>query len=293
MAGSRYQYVKKFELPDPILPGTFMVLRIDGHAFHRLSEVHKFAKPNDERALQLMDHAARDVMNEYKDIVLAFGESDEYSFLFRKSTALYNRRQAKIVTTLTSLFTSSYVFNWSRYLPDTPLEYPPSFDGRIVVYPSQKEIRDYFSWRQADTHINNLYNTIFWALVQQGGETTTQAHAILRGTVSGTKNEMLHSRFGINYNTIPARYRKGSVLVQERVCSLCSWIFELPPASSDDLASTAGETPGTPQQPEQAPSGSSKQKASKKAHALTRIELHHCDIIGDEFWDQRPYLLAE
>lgn len=46
----------------------------------RLSEVHKFAKPNDERALQLMDHAARDVMNEYKDIVLAFGESDEYRF---------------------------------------------------------------------------------------------------------------------------------------------------------------------------------------------------------------------
>lgn len=29
-------------------------------------------------------------------------------------------------------------------------------------------------------HINNLYNTVFWALVQQGGETTTQAHATLR-----------------------------------------------------------------------------------------------------------------
>lgn len=29
-------------------------------------------------------------------------------------------------------------------------------------------------------HINNLYNTIFWALVQQGGKTTTDAHAALR-----------------------------------------------------------------------------------------------------------------
>lgn len=29
-------------------------------------------------------------------------------------------------------------------------------------------------------HINNLYNTAFWALVQQGGQTTTQAHATLR-----------------------------------------------------------------------------------------------------------------
>lgn len=40
--------------------------------------MHDFTKPNDERALQLMDHAARDVMNEFKDILLAFGESDEY-----------------------------------------------------------------------------------------------------------------------------------------------------------------------------------------------------------------------
>lgn len=123
------------------------------------------------------------------------------SFLFRKSTTLYNRRQAKILSTVTSLFTSSYVYHWSRYLPDTPLKYPPSFDGRIAMYPSPREIRDYFAWRQADSksiirrfgrlrlnqtdvqheaHINNLYNTIFWALVMQGGETTTQAHATLR-----------------------------------------------------------------------------------------------------------------
>ena len=29
-------------------------------------------------------------------------------------------------------------------------------------------------------HINNLYNTVFWALVQQGGQTTREAHATLR-----------------------------------------------------------------------------------------------------------------
>ena len=47
----------------------------------RLSEAHDFIKPNDERALRLMDHAARDVMHEFRDICLAFGESDEYRFL--------------------------------------------------------------------------------------------------------------------------------------------------------------------------------------------------------------------
>lgn len=36
------------------------------------------------------------------------------------------------------------------------------------------------------------------------------------------------------------------------------------------------------------------QSASKKrARARTIVELHHCDIIGDEFWNSRPNLLAD
>ena len=35
MAGTKYAYVKNFELPDVLLPGTFIVVRIDGHGFHR------------------------------------------------------------------------------------------------------------------------------------------------------------------------------------------------------------------------------------------------------------------
>jgi len=44
----------------------------------RFSDVHKFEKPNDEKALELMDKSARMVMEEYGDISMAFGESDEY-----------------------------------------------------------------------------------------------------------------------------------------------------------------------------------------------------------------------
>jgi len=97
MAGSRFAYVRDFELPDPLLPDTYIVLRIDGHSFHRqsktcpwrpshgltfhfyrFSEDHGFAKPNDVRALQLMDEAAGSVMQSFPDITLAFGESDEF-----------------------------------------------------------------------------------------------------------------------------------------------------------------------------------------------------------------------
>ncbi len=48
--------------------------------FHRFSDVHSFTKPNDIRALELMDQAAQDVMRALPDAVLAFGESDEYRY---------------------------------------------------------------------------------------------------------------------------------------------------------------------------------------------------------------------
>jgi tRNA(His) guanylyltransferase len=42
--------------------------------------------------------------------------------------------------------------NWKSYFPDTPLRrIIPSFDARIVLYPGIREVRDYFSWRQADS----------------------------------------------------------------------------------------------------------------------------------------------
>ncbi|KAJ6492490.1 tRNAHis guanylyltransferase [Mycena vitilis] len=277
MAGSKYAYVRNFELPDPLLPGTFMVLRLDGHAFHRFSDEHEFAKPNDPRALALMDHAAKDLMQQHHDIVLAFGESDEFSFLIRKSASLYNRRQSKIVSTLTSQFTSSYVFRWAFYFPEYPLKYPPSFDGRLVLYPSAREIRDYFSWRQTDTHINNLYNTAFWALVQQGGESTTEAHATLKGTVSKEKHEILFSRFGINYNTLDARFRKGSTLVRE----------EIPP---DGPLSEAEGIPTTSLPGIFEPTTV---RMRTRAKPRTQVNVLHCDIIKDDFWDARPEILSD
>ena len=60
--------------------------------FCRFSDVHHFVKPNDERALNLMTRSAQCVMEEYKDIVLSYGQSDEYSFVFKKNTSVFNRR---------------------------------------------------------------------------------------------------------------------------------------------------------------------------------------------------------
>lgn len=74
----------------------------------------------------MANYAAENVMKEMQDIIFAYGmalkidagwcnkadflgQSDEYSFAFRKNTVLYKRREAKIITTLVSLFTSNYI----------------------------------------------------------------------------------------------------------------------------------------------------------------------------------------
>lgn len=81
MAGSRYEYVKRFELPDPLLPSTFFIIRLDGKGFHGFSKAHDFAKPNDTNALTIMNEAAKRVVGGRElngECVMAFGESDEY-----------------------------------------------------------------------------------------------------------------------------------------------------------------------------------------------------------------------
>ncbi|KAK9869358.1 hypothetical protein WA026_003115 [Henosepilachna vigintioctopunctata] len=217
MAKSKFEYVKSFETEDKLLPNCWIVVRVDGKSFHKFSEKHEFQKPNDMRALDLMNRSAVKVMEQYKDIVIAYGESDEYSFVLRKDTEIFNRRGFKIMTYINSLFTSSYVFYWKQYFKEVKLKSPPYFDARIVLYPTDENIRDYLSWRQADCHVNNLYNTTFWALVIKGGLSNIEAEKRLCGTFSSDKNEILFSEFNTNYNNEPEIFRKGTILLRKRI----------------------------------------------------------------------------
>ncbi|TKY90613.1 hypothetical protein EX895_000611 [Sporisorium graminicola] len=301
MAGTRFAYVRNFELPDSVIPDTYLVVRIDGKGFHKFSKAHSFAKPNDPLALELMNQAARYVMASLKGhVALAFGESDEYSFLLRKSTTLYSRRNSKITTHIVSLFTAAYVFNWTHFFPNRPLLHPPSFDGRMVVYPNERVVRDYFSWRQADTHINNLYNTAFWALVLNGGRTEQEATKELEGTVAADKHEILHTKFGINYDQLEPMYRKGTTLVwapsslpstshlDEGAPEATSSTPDADAAAAEDdaplLANPKDEKLRLKLSRKGAAKQARKQEKKDKKAMLSVLRTLHCDIIGDDFW---------
>ncbi|KAG4432099.1 Glucose-responsive transcription factor [Cadophora sp. M221] len=280
MANSKYEYVKNFEQPDLLIPNTWIVVRIDGRGFHKFSNKYAFEKPNDRRALDLMNAAAMAVMNELPDIVIAYGISDEYSFVFHKTLALFERRSNKLVTTIVSTFTAYYVHLWSAHFPDVPLTVPlPSFDGRAVQYPSVQNLRDYMSWRQVDCHINNLYNTTFWALIQNGGFDAKSAEKELAGSLSADKNEILFSRFKINYNNEPEIYKKGSVVFRD---------YEMvePGTASEIIDEDSAKTV------EEIALSKTQEEKDRKRRAKARITVQHVDIIKDEFWERRPWLLS-
>ena len=80
MANSKYEYVKLFEKENYLLPDTYIIIRVDGKGFHKFSQFYEFEKPNDLKALQVMNLAAEKLMSKYSDVMLAYGDSDEYSF---------------------------------------------------------------------------------------------------------------------------------------------------------------------------------------------------------------------
>lgn len=216
MANSKFEYVREFEQPDYLLRNTWIVVRVDGRAFTKMCARYGFEKPNDRRALDVMNAAAKAVVADLPEITIAYGVSDEYSFVLHKSCNLFERRASKLVSTIASTFTANYVHCWPNYFPGTPLSFPlPTFDGRAVCYPTIQNLRDYMSWRQADCHINNLYNTTFWSLVQLGGLDNKEAEKTLAGTLAADKNEILFSRFKINYNNEPEIFKKGSVVFRD------------------------------------------------------------------------------
>eukprot|EP01066_Platyproteum_vivax_P005773 Platyproteum_vivax@DN17420_c0_g1_i1.p1 len=266
MAKSRFEYVKKFEEATnfSILPDAWIVIRIDGKGFSEFTNLNDFEKPNDKWGLYLMAVAAQWVMTQFPDIRIAYGHSDEFSFVFHKSATIYGRRLCKLVSLVVSAFSSCYVAQWPHIMPE-PMKGIPFFDGRAVAYPSETSLKDYLSWRQADCHINNQYNMCFWVLVHSGCE-KQEAYSRLQGTCTADKNNLLFEH-QINYNECPEMFKKGNILVRKKL------------DPEKDLEETNREA--------------TEEFAHLCVKSSKSIHLLHVDLIHPSFWNRHPYILQK
>lgn len=192
---------------DPcVLPGVFLVARLDGRNFTRLTkEVHPFEAPFDLRFHdQLRQTAEHLMMCGGLKVVYAFTQSDEISLLFGPDSDGFGRKLRKLLSILSGEASARF----SLLLGSVAV-----FDCRISQLPTAELVVDYFRWRAEDAHRNALNAHGYWLLRRQGRD-VNQATEALRGLSTSAKNELLF-RGGINFNDLSAWQKRGSGLYWE------------------------------------------------------------------------------
>lgn len=188
-----------------VLPGMYMVARIDGRNFTRLTkDVHKFKAPFDERMRDMMINTTEHLMTCGFNVVFGYTQSDEISLLFHPDEQTCERKIRKYNSVLAGEASAKF----SLLLNDLAC-----FDCRICELPNQSLVVDYFRWRNEDAHRNALTAHCYWLLREQG-QSPSKAAAQLNGCSTAQKNELLFQN-GTNFNELPLWQRRGSGLYWE------------------------------------------------------------------------------
>ncbi len=182
-----------------VLPGIFMVARIDGRGFTRLTkEVYKFESPFDVRFRDMMVATVEHLMSCGFGVVYGYTQSDEISLLFREDETAFGRKTRKY----NSILAGEASAKFSLLLGGVA-----SFDSRICELPNRELVRDYFRWRNEDANRNALNAQCYWSLRKQGNDVADATNLMLRLSVA-EKNELLF-RQGINFNDLPNWQKRG------------------------------------------------------------------------------------
>ena len=173
-----------------ILPNMFIVARIDGRSFTKLTkEVHKFKAPFDERFRDYMVETVKHLMTCGFNVIYGFTQSDEISLLFDLNETAFSRKTRKFISVLAGEASAKF----SSLLGDIG-----AFDCRLSELPNQQLVIDYFRWRNEDAHRNALNAHCYWRL-RQDSFTASQAATRIEGVNTADKNELLF-QYGINFN---------------------------------------------------------------------------------------------
>jgi len=192
------------------LPGIFLVARVDGRGFTRLTKDElPLARPFDPRFRDAMVATARRLMDCGFAVQLAYVQSDEISLLLRRDETAFGRKLRKLVSVLAGEASAAF----TAALFERDLRTTGAFDARISQLPREDDVIDYFRWRQVDAHRNALGAHCYWTLRAEGAS-DAEATSRLEGASNADRNELLFAR-GTNFDSLPAWQKRGVALSWE------------------------------------------------------------------------------
>lgn len=182
-----------------VLPGMYMVARIDGRGFTKLTkEVHPFEAPFDPVFRDYMVETVKHLMNSGFNVVYGYTESDEMSLLFHLEENAFARKHRKY----NSILAGEASAKFSLQLGSLAV-----FDCRICELPNKQLVADYFRWRNEDAHRNALNAHCYWQL-RKDNHTRLTATQRIEKMSTADKNELLFN-YNINFNELPTWQKRG------------------------------------------------------------------------------------
>lgn len=204
-------------------PRMYNVMRLDGRAFHTFTK--NFKRPFDEQFIKAMDMAAIAVCKEIQGARFAYVQSDEISVLFTSFSETTDIKTAqsyfdgdfqKTLCIPTSKCSSTFNFAINEYMislglrdKNTDLGFDEirnlaDFDNRIIPFPDEIEVSNYFIWRQQDFARNSV----------QSVASSLYSHKELENKNTKVMQEMCFQK-GVNWNDLEPKYKCGRLIVKE------------------------------------------------------------------------------
>ena len=217
--GDRMKAFENIESDRRAVIGQPLCARLDGRSFHTFTE--GLDRPYDNRLTDLMIATTKYLVEETQ-AVLGYTQSDEISLMWYLpegscSQYLFDGRFQKLASILSAYATGRFVQGLERGAIPEKTGQIPIFDCRVWQVPTLNEGYETFLWREKDA----IKNSITMAA------SAHYSHKVLQGVNGATKKDML-CEIGHPYETMPARFRRGSYVQRiktERLLTMDELMF--------------------------------------------------------------------
>jgi len=222
--GDWCKWLEKNFSPEIMIPTLPVIIRLDGNNFSKWTV--GLDKPFDEKLNQLMTETTQFLVEE-TNAVVGYTQSDEITLIIysadRKSAIYHDGKKQKILSKLTAKCVNFFNDRRKELLPDH--DKVAVFDARIYQTPTLNDATVQLLWRENDATKNSI------SMLAQSHFSHGTPSSELHGLNGSQAQDKLMLEKGVNWNDLPAKYKRGTYIKRIKTSSAFSEeeLASLPP----------------------------------------------------------------